>query len=133
MRQEAQQAYDETMKQTQGLFDWKREKFITLPEYDKATKFEFDTSPAELCDYLYHNTASPEQVYMVLAHTPINYLVQVQAIMKECFNRLAFDPKHPPQMITYANFVTPSAHILAAMGALLNTPNCLEEYGSHDT
>ena len=67
--------------------------------------FQFDTSPAELCDHLYNNTASPEQVYMVLAHTPINYLVQVQAIMKECFNRLAFDPKHPPQMITYANFI----------------------------
>ena len=25
----------------------------------------------------------------------------------------------------------PSAHILAAVGALLNIPNCLEEYGSH--
>jgi hypothetical protein len=105
MRQEEQQEYDKTMKQTRGLFDFKQEKFITLPEYDKETKFKFDTSPAELCDHLYNNTASPEQVYMVLAHTPNNYLVQVQAIMKERFNRLDFDPKHPPQMITYANFI----------------------------
>ena len=59
MRQEEQQEYDETMKQTRGLFDFKQEKFRTLPEYDKETKFEFDTSPAELCDYLYNNTASP--------------------------------------------------------------------------
>ena len=47
------------MEQTRGLFDFKQEIFITLPEYDKETKFEFDTSPSELYDYLYNNTASP--------------------------------------------------------------------------
>jgi hypothetical protein len=58
MRQEDQQAYNKTMKQTRGLFDFSLEKFITLPEYKKETKFEFDISPAKLCDYLYNNAAS---------------------------------------------------------------------------
>ena len=58
MRQEDQQAYNKTMKQTRGLFDFSLEKFITLPEYKKETKFEFDISPAKLCDYLCNNTAS---------------------------------------------------------------------------
>ena len=37
---------------------------------------------------------------MVLANTPNDYFVQLQAIMKEHFNRLDFEPKHPRQMIT---------------------------------
>jgi hypothetical protein len=44
IRQEDQQANDKTMKQMRGLFDFSQEKFITLPEYDKATKFQFDIS-----------------------------------------------------------------------------------------
>ena len=32
LRQEDQQAYNKTMKQTRGLFDLSQEKFITLPE-----------------------------------------------------------------------------------------------------
>jgi hypothetical protein len=47
---------------------------------------------------------------MVLANTPNDYLVQIQAIMKERFNRLDFEPKHPPQMITYANFINNQVH-----------------------
>ena len=93
-RQDSQQADDVLTNQTQGLFDFSQEEFITLPEYKKETKFEFDISPAKLCDHLYDNTVSPEQVYMVLANTPNDYLVQIQAIMKERFNRLDFDPKH---------------------------------------
>jgi len=53
------EANNKTMEQTRGLFDFKQEIFITLPEYDKETKFEFDTSPAELYNCLYNNTASP--------------------------------------------------------------------------
>jgi hypothetical protein len=93
MRQESQQAYNELMKQTQGLFDFSLDKFITLPEYKKETKFEFDISPAKLYDYLYNNTVSAEQVYTVLANTHNDYLVQLQATMKEHFNRLDFEPK----------------------------------------
>ena len=110
MRQESQQADDVLTKQTQGLFDFSQEKFITLPKYKEDTMFQFDTSPTELCDYLYNNTASPEQVYMVLANTPNDYLVQIQAIMKERFNRLDFEPKHQPQIITYANFINNQVH-----------------------
>ena len=47
---------------------------------------------------------------MVLANTPNDYFVQLQAIMKEHFNRLDFEPKHPPQMITYANFINNQVH-----------------------
>ncbi len=110
MRQESQQAADELMKQMQGLFDFSQEKFITLPEYKKETKFEFDISPAKLCDRLYDNTVSPEQVYTVLANTHNNYLVQLEATMKDRFNRLDFEPKHQPQMITYANFINNQVH-----------------------
>ena len=42
---------------------------------------------------------------MVLANTPNDYLVQIQAIMKDLFNRLDFETKHQPQIITYANFI----------------------------
>jgi hypothetical protein len=110
MRQESQQADDVLTKQTQGLFDFSQEKFITLSKYKEDTKFEFDISPAKLCDRLYDNTVSPEQVYTVLANTHNDYLVQLQATMKECFNRLDFEPKHQQQMITYANFINNHVH-----------------------
>jgi len=110
MRQESQQADDVLQNQTQGLFDFSKRKFITLPEYKKDTKFEFDISPAKLCDHLYDNTVSPEQVYTVLANTHNDYLVQLQATMKERFNRLDFEPKHEPQIITYANFINNQVH-----------------------
>jgi len=110
MRQESQQAYNELMRQTQGLFDFSQEEFITLPEYKKETKFEFDISPAKLCDHLYDNTVSAEQVYTVLVNTHNDYLVQLQAAMKERFNRLDFEPKHQPQIITYANFINNQVH-----------------------
>ncbi len=110
MRQESQQTYNELMKQTQGLFDFSQEKFITLPQYKEDTKFKFDISPAKLCDRLYDNTVSTGQVYTVLANTHTDYLVQLQATMKERFNRLDFEPKHQPQMITYANFINNQVH-----------------------
>ena len=109
MRQEDQQTYDKTMKQTRGLFDFTQKTFITLPQYEEGTKFQFDISPAKLCDYLYNNTVSAEQVYTVLANTHNDYLVQLQATMKERFNR-DFEPKHQPQMITYANFINNQVH-----------------------
>ena len=93
MRQESQQAADELMKQMQGLFDFSQEKFITLPKYKEDTNFKFDISPAKLCDRLYDNTVSTGQVYTVLANTHTDYLVQLQATMKEHFNRLDFEPK----------------------------------------
>jgi hypothetical protein len=105
MRQEDQQTYNKLMKQTRGLFDFTQEIFITLPQYEEDTKFEFDISPAKFCDYLYNNTVSAEQVYTVLANTHNDNLVQLQATMKERFSRLEFEPKHQPQMITYANFI----------------------------
>jgi len=77
MRQESQQAYNELMKLTQGLFDFSQEKFITLPQYKEDTKFKFDISPAKLCDRLYDNMVSPGQVYTVLANTHTDYLVQL--------------------------------------------------------
>jgi hypothetical protein len=89
----------------QGLFDFSKELFITLPEYTKGTKFTFDISPAKLCDHLYDNTVSPEQVYTVLSNTHNDYLVQLQAIMKERFDRLDFEPAHELQIIAYANFI----------------------------
>ena len=39
MRQEDQQTYDKTMKQTRGLFDFTQKIFITLPQYEEGTKF----------------------------------------------------------------------------------------------
>ena len=94
MQQESQQADKVLKNKMHGLFDFSKKQFITLPEYKKETKFEFDISPAKLCDHLYDNTVSPEQVYTVLANTHNDYLVQLQATMKERFNRLDFDPKH---------------------------------------
>jgi len=44
-RQDSQQADDVLTNQTQGLFDFSQEKFITLPKYKEDTKFEFDISP----------------------------------------------------------------------------------------
>ena len=74
-------------------------------DYTEGMKFKFDISPVKLCDHLYNNTVSPEQVYTVLSNTHINYLVQVQAIMKERFDRLDFEPAHKLQIIAYANFI----------------------------
>ena len=39
MRQEDQQTYNKTMKQTRGLFDFTQKIFITLPQYEEGTKF----------------------------------------------------------------------------------------------
>jgi hypothetical protein len=80
-----------------------KEVFITLPEYPEGTKFKFGISPAQLCNHLCDNTVSPKQVYTVLSNTHNNYLVQLQGIMKERFDRLDFEPAHEPQIITYAN------------------------------
>jgi hypothetical protein len=83
MQQEGLKA-DEALKNTmQGL---------------KGTKFTFDISPAKLCDHLYDNTVSPEQVYTVLSNTHNDYLVQLQAIMKERFDRLDFEPAQELQI-----------------------------------
>jgi hypothetical protein len=104
MQQESLQADEVLKNKMQGLFDFSKKQFITLPEYKKDTKFAFDISP-KLCDHLYDNTVSPEQVCTVLANTHNDYLVQLQATMKERFNRLDFEPEHELQIITYANFI----------------------------
>jgi hypothetical protein len=105
MQQESLQADEAVKNKMQGLFDFSKKQFITLPEYKKDTKFAFDISPAKLCDHLYDNTVSPQQVHTVLANTHNDYLVQLQATMKERFNRLDFEPEHELQIITYANFI----------------------------
>ena len=105
MQQERLKADEELKHKLQGLFDFSNRLFITLPEYTEGTKFQYDISPANLCDNLCNNTVSPEQVYTVLSNTHINYLVQVQAIMKERFDRLDFEPAHELQIIAYANFI----------------------------
>jgi hypothetical protein len=105
MQQESLQADEVLKNKMQGLFDFSKRQFITLPDYKKDTKFAFDISPAKLCDHLYDNMVSPEQVYTVLANTHNDYLVQLQATMKERFNRLDFEPEHELQIITYANFI----------------------------
>jgi hypothetical protein len=74
-------------------------------DYTEGMKFKFDISPVKLCDHLYDNSVSPEQVYTVLSNTHIDYLVQLQGIMKELFDRLDFEPANVPQIITYANFI----------------------------
>jgi len=81
MRQERLQVDEALKNKMQGLFDFSKKLFITLPEYTKDTKFAFDISPTKLCDHLYDNTVSPEQVYTVLSNTHNDYLVQLQAIM----------------------------------------------------
>jgi hypothetical protein len=103
--QEAELKTEALKNKLQGLFDFSKELFITLPEYTKGTKFTFDISPVKLCDHLYDNTASPKQVYTVLSNTHIDYLVQLQRTMKELFDRLDFEPAHELQIIAYANFI----------------------------
>ena len=110
MQQERLKADEELKHKLQGLFDFSNRLFITLPEYTEGTKFQYDISPANLCDHLCNNTVSPEQVYTVLSNTHINYLVQVQAIMKERFDRLDFEPAHELQIIAYANFINNQVH-----------------------
>ena len=105
MQQERLKADEELKHKLQGLFDFSNRLFITLPEYTEGTKFQYDISPANLCDRLFNNTVSPEQVYTVLSNTHNDYLVQVQAIMKERFDRLDFEPAHELQIIAYANFI----------------------------
>ena len=68
-------------------------------DYTEGMKFKFDISPVKLCDHLYNNTVSPEQMYTVLSNTHIDYLVQLQRTMKELFNRLDFEPVHELQII----------------------------------
>jgi hypothetical protein len=89
--QEAELKTEALKNKLQGLFDFSKELFITLPEYTKGTKFTFDISPVKLCDHLYDNTVSPKQVYTVLSNTHIDYLVQLQRTMKELFDRLDFE------------------------------------------
>jgi hypothetical protein len=105
MQQERLKADEELKHKLQGLFDFSKRLFITLPEYTEGTKFQYNISPANLCDHLYNNTVSPEQVYTVLSNTHNDYLVQLQAIMKERFDRLDFEPAHKLQIIAYANFI----------------------------
>jgi hypothetical protein len=97
--QEAELKTEALKNKLQGLFDFSKELFITLPEYTKGTKFTFDISPVKLCDHLYDNTVSPKQVYTVLSNTHIDYLVQLQRTMKELFDRLDFEPAHELQII----------------------------------
>jgi hypothetical protein len=52
-QQESLQADEALKNKMQGLFDFSKKQFITLPEYKKDTKFAFDISPAKLCDHLY--------------------------------------------------------------------------------
>jgi hypothetical protein len=116
MQQERLKADEELKHKLQGLFDFSKEKFITLPEYTEGTKFQYDISPANLCDHLCNNTVSPEQVYTVLSNTHNDYLVQVQAIMKERFDRLDFEPAHELQIIAYANFI--NNHVQKCTGSI---------------
>jgi len=74
-------------------------------DYTEGMKFKFDISPVKLCDHLYNNTVSPEQMYTVLSNTHIDYLVQLQRTMKELFDRLDFEPAHELQIIAYAKFI----------------------------
>ena len=53
MQQESLQADEVLKNKMQGLFDFSKRQFITLPDYKKDTKFAFDISPAKLCDHLY--------------------------------------------------------------------------------
>jgi hypothetical protein len=108
--QEAELKTEALKNKLQGLFDFSKELFITLPEYTKGTKFTFDISPVKLCDHLYDNTVSPKQVYTVLSNTHIDYLVQLQRTMKELFDRLDFEPAHELQIIAYANFINNQVH-----------------------
>jgi hypothetical protein len=55
-------------------------------------------------------------VYTVLSNTHNDYLVQVQAIMKECFDRLDFEPAHELQIIAYANFI--NNHVQKCTGSI---------------
>ena len=110
MQPERLKADEELKHKLQGLFDFSNRLFITLPKYTEGTKSQYDISPANLCDHLCNNTVSPEQVYTVLSNTHNNYLVQVQAIMKERFDRLDFEPAHELQIIAYANFINNQVH-----------------------
>ena len=56
MQQERLQADEALKNKMQGLFDFSKVLFITLPEYTKGTKFTFDIPPVKLCDHLYNNT-----------------------------------------------------------------------------
>ena len=76
MQQERLKADEELKHKLQGLFDFSKRLFITLPEYTEGTKFQYDISPANLCDHLCDNTVSPKQVYTVLSNTSNDYLVQ---------------------------------------------------------
>jgi hypothetical protein len=116
MQQERLKADEALKNKLQGLFDFSKELFITLPEYTEGTKFQYDISPANLCDHLCNNTVSPEQVYTVLSNTHNDYLVQVQAIMKERFDRLDFEPAHELQIIAYANFI--NNHVQTCTGSI---------------
>jgi hypothetical protein len=116
IQQERLKADEELKHKLQGLFDFSKEKLITLPEYTEGTKFQYDISPANLCDHLCNNTVSPEQVYTVLSNTHNDYLVQVQAIMKERFDRLDFEPAHELQIIAYANFI--NNHVQKCTGSI---------------
>ena len=104
--------YEAFQNKVRGLFDFSEDTFITLPEYTEGPKFKYDISPASLCDHLCDNTVSPKQLYTVLSNTPIDYLVQLQGLMKERFDRLDFEPAHMPQIITYANFINNQVHKL---------------------
>jgi hypothetical protein len=119
MQQERLKADEALKNKMQGLFDFSNEPFITLPEYTKGTKFTFDISPAKLCDHLYHNTVSPEQVYTVLSNTHNDYLVQLQAIMKERFDRLDFEPAHDT-MPTSSTTKSRSAQAVLPSGSTLS-------------
>ena len=70
-------------------------------DYTEGMKFKFDISPVKLCDHLYENSVSPDQVYTVLSNTHIDYLVQLQGIMKELFDRLDFEPANVPNFINH--------------------------------
>ena len=87
-------------------------------DYTEGMKFKFDISPVKLCDHLYNNTVSPEQMYTVLSNTHIDYHVQLQRTMKELFDRLDFEPAHEMQNIAYANLI--NNQVQKRTGSIIN-------------
>jgi len=103
--QEEAQAADDQQEEVQASDDQQEEEAQAADDQQ-----DDNIPPAELYDYLHYNSLLPELVYMLLANTPNDYIEQLQAIMKEHFDRLDFEPKHPRQMITYANFINNQVH-----------------------
>ena len=102
--QEEAQAADEQKQEVQASDDQEQEMQAADDQHDA------NISPAQLYDCLHYNSLLPEVVYTVLANTADDYIEQLQEIMKQHFDRFNFDPKHPQQIITYANFINNQVH-----------------------